>query len=166
MKEENENIHLIGYTLRHAKRFFNHYHIILKLSYQERYLLDYLVEHADEDGSIKTGQDTIQGFINFILRISHFSGEEILYKASSVKHSVHRLKELNLLISNPDKFGFSWVNPLYNFRGNQEKRRNMINYINSKLYDHNLESLQDRGHKVFSLEKEVVQQDDLQDNLY
>lgn len=137
------------YTFKHSKRFHNCYYLLLKLTYQERYLLDWLTEQAIDSCEVETDYKSRKKFIDFILRMSHYSGEkEILYKDSSVKYSIGRLKKIGLLIAQPSGRGIMWVNPLFMFQGNQEHRNNMIIYINRKLEEIGESRLQDRTFKL------------------
>lgn len=123
------------FTLKYSKRFHNCFHLLIQLDYLERYLLDYLVEQCEEDGDgiVKTGQAARATFINFILRISNYAGEDkqIIYKDSSVKTALHTLRKLGFIINNSR--GYAWINPLYYGRFNKNKRRNLMKLIAEEL---------------------------------
>jgi len=116
-------------TVKSAKRYFNNLYKIIQLNYSEIYLLLYLSEVADDEALVYTNKAARRKFIEFIERVSK---GEITYSDNTVKKSLQTLKQQEFLIPT-DELSAMYLNPKYFFNGRNEKRINMIRFIDRMI---------------------------------
>lgn len=111
-----------------TQAYFNILSRFRKLSICARDLILYLAETMDENNSVATTKRTI---IKFNERLAKFN-EEDQYSYQTVVDAIRDLKKVGFLIQGDNK-GEAWVNPKYLFRGNEQRRIDMIRDLTVKL---------------------------------
>jgi len=123
-------------TIKCVKRYHNNLHKMMQLSYCEIYLLHYLTEIADlTDSTVFTNKGARGKFIEFVNKVSKGT---LTYSDNSVKQALQTLKRLEFLIPT-DETSMMWVNPKYFFNRKHYERKGMIDKINKKLEQRQME---------------------------
>lgn len=103
-----------------VKRYYNCIYLLAGLKPSARNLMDFIVEEMDEENLIHNNAYTRLKFISFMKEIT-FDGEEATeYKEPTVREGFQRLSKAGLI--KPLMKGLYKVNPLYFFKGDDEKR--------------------------------------------
>lgn len=117
-------------TTASTKRYHNCFSKLLQLTYCDRYLLDYLAEIADDDNRVFLSKPHREDFIIFIKKMSK---GDIFYSDNTVRNSVMKLKELELILPIPKQEARYWINPLHFCKWRHTKRNNLVEYVGRQL---------------------------------
>lgn len=110
-----------------VKNYENHMHKTASLTPAARNLLDYLVQNMNKQNEIGNTHLVRSSFLHFMSKNCGVN-----YAEETVNKGFQELKAADLLISFDKKRGVYVVNPLYYFRGNEDKRKSLLQSMLNK----------------------------------
>jgi len=106
----------IGY-----KTYFNCQHLLMQLNSEERGVLDFLIENADDKNLVLVNDTTKSEYCAFLLKVSQVSTSK-----NVVAKAVSKLASIGLILAEPLVRGLYRVNPKYFWSGSEKKRLQVI----------------------------------------
>ncbi len=128
-----------------VKRYFNSFHLYVKLSKAECVLLNFLTEIMDDENFVSNNDNTFRIFNNLLKK----TGQKE-YSKSTVNKSFSALSYHHAIFPIKGKRGIYQVNPWMFFKGSEEQR---VKVVREYLERPNKEKINQHRHKLLSMKE-------------